>query len=126
MHNTSNTARRYAAILALPVTLAAFGTAVWAETESFPKSATFVCRAALATETATAKMVESSTALVCKPIAVNMHMSDGSMKTIGNVSSRAMAAPDFSHALTPQQINEAYNHWVEKALDIDPETRNSP
>jgi hypothetical protein len=127
MHNTSSAARRYAAILALPVTLAALGTAVRAQTESYgPKSATFVCRPALPSETATAKMVVTSIALVCKPIAVSMHMSDGSMRTIGNVSSRAIAAPDFSGALTPQQINAAYNHWVEKALDIDPETKHTP
>jgi hypothetical protein len=55
-----------------------------------------------------------------------MHMSDGSLKTIGNVTSTAMASPDFSQALTPQQVNAAYNHWLQKALDIDPAVRNSP
>jgi len=114
-------------MLAFPVALAAFATSVPAQTESLvPKAATFICRPSLSDETANAKMMVATTTLVCQPFAVSMHMSDGSMKTIGNVTATAITGPDFSHALTPQQVNAAYNHWVEKALDIDPETRHAP
>jgi hypothetical protein len=125
VNSLTSTARRYAAI-AFPVALAAFATAVWAQPEPpAPNAGTLICRPALASETATAKMVATPTLLVCKPIAVSMHMSDGSMKTIGSVTAKPMSAPDFSQALTPQQATEAYNHWIEKALDIDP-SRSSP
>jgi hypothetical protein len=121
------TAGRRLAILAVAAMSVAFGTAASSQTEPLvPNAATFICRPASADESANARMVHDSTSLVCRPIAVTMHMSNGSMKTIGNVKATALAGPDFSHALTPQQINAAYNHWVEKALDIDPETRHSP
>jgi hypothetical protein len=48
------------------------------------------------------------------------------MRVIGNVSSHAIPAPDFSRALTPQQVNAAYNQWLLKALDIDPATAHTP
>ena len=57
---------------------------------------------------------------------VSMRMNDGSMKMIGAVTSKALPGPDFSHALTPQQVNQAYNAWLERALDIDPAVRHSP
>jgi hypothetical protein len=71
-------------------------------------------------------MIASSTSLVCRPIAVSMHMSDGSLKRIGNVTITPMSGPDFSKALTPHQVEAAYNRWIEKALDIDPITRHTP
>jgi hypothetical protein len=123
---STNRACCYAAALALPVILAVLGTAVWAQTEGpVQNSATFICRPALADESATAKMVAASTSLVCRPFAVRVHMSDGTMKTIGSVTTKAMPGPDFSSALTPQQVNAAYLRWVEKALDIDPQTAHS-
>jgi hypothetical protein len=122
-----NRSKNLAAAIGLPLALAAFGTAVWAQTARLaPDAATYVCRQALPDETASAKMVVSSTSLVCRPIAVAMHMSDGSMRVIGNVSSHAIPAPDFSRALTPQQVNAAYNQWLLKALDIDPATAHTP
>jgi hypothetical protein len=126
MNSSKNAARRYALTLALLLTLTVLGTAARAQTESFANSATLICRPALATEAANAKMMVDTTSLVCRPLAVAMRMSDGSMKTIGSVTSKAMPGPDFSHALTAQQVNAAYNRWVEKALDIDPETRHAP
>jgi hypothetical protein len=127
VNTSTNTSHRYAAALGISLTLASAGTVVWAQTAAVePNAATYICRPALANETASAKMMVSSTSLVCRPFAVSMHMSDGSLKTIGNVTSTAMASPDFSQALTPQQVNAAYNHWLQKALDIDPAVRNSP
>jgi hypothetical protein len=127
MNISTSGALRYAAILAFPVALAALGTVVLAQTDTTePNAATYICRPALTDEAPSAKMVHTSMALVCRPIAVSMHMSDGSMKTIGNVKAKALVAPDFSHAVSPAQVNAAYNHWVEMALDIDPETRHSP
>ena len=125
--NTSRTiARRCAAIFVLPATLAA-ATAVFAQTVSIePNAASYVCRPAAADETASAKMLNSSTTLVCRPIAVAMHMSDGSMKVIGSVTTQAMPGPNFSEALTLRQINAAYNQWLLKALDIDPATQHTP
>jgi hypothetical protein len=120
--------RRYAAILALPVTLTVLGpAAAWAQTQSLAgKPATMICRPAQPGESAAAKMIDGGTPLVCRPFAVSMHMNDGSLKTIGSVTAKPMSGPDFSHALTPQQLNDVYNRWVEKALNIDPATRNSP
>lgn len=118
---------RSAALIVFPLALATFATGAVAQTDnSFANSATYVCRPALADESVSAKMVNNSMSLVCRPIAVELRMRDGSMKTIGNVTSRAVSAPNFSHALTPEQVNAAYNQWVERALGIDPATRHSP
>jgi hypothetical protein len=117
--------RRNAVFLALFMTLGGVVTLGQAD-ERASKYATFICRPTSPGESASAEMVNGATSLVCRPLAVRMHMSDGSMKTIGNVSSRAIPAPDFAHALTPQQINETYNRWLEKTLDIDPAVEHSP
>jgi hypothetical protein len=124
MRHSNHTVRRYAAILAIPIALAVLGTTVWAQAQSMAgKPATMICRPAIAGEAAAAKMIDGGTLLVCRPFAVAMHMDNGSLKTIGSVTAKAMPGPDFSHALTPQQFNEAYNRWLEKALKIDPATR---
>ncbi len=107
-------------LVALPFVLAALAPIAWAQTTPEPMMASFVCRAALSNETANAKMIDSSTTLVCKPFAVEERMSNGSMKTIGNVTVKAQPGPDFSHALTVQQANSAYNSWVNKTFHIDP------
>jgi len=109
-----------AAILALPFVLVALAATVRAQTDQAAMMATWVCRPALASETATAKMVTSSVSLVCKPFAVAMRMSDGSMQTIGNVTAKALPGPDFSGVLTAQQANAAYNAWVRQTFHIDP------
>jgi len=82
-------------------------------------AATLLCRPALANETAVAKMVESSTTLVCKPFAVRMRMRDGSMKVIGNAAAKAQPGPDLSGALTPQQVNAACVRWIEETFHVD-------
>ncbi len=87
---------------------------------------TMVCREAHAGEKPTAKMVGSSTALVCKPFAVSMKMSDGKLKTIGSVRVKAASGPDLTGALTADQINAAYVKWLEARLSIDPATEHSP
>ncbi len=109
-------------MVALPFVLAALAPIAWAQTtDQSAMMASFVCRPALANETANAKMMDSSTTLVCKPFAVAERMSNGSMKTIGNVTVKApQPGPDFSHALTAQQANAAYNAWVNKTFHIDP------
>ena len=109
-------------LLALPV---AFGTVVRAQSTPSMMT-TYICREAHSGETATAKMVASSSELVCKPFAVAEKMSDGSLKTIGSVTAKAQSGPDFSHALTAEQSNAAYNAWVNKAFHIDPATQHSP
>jgi hypothetical protein len=117
----------YGKILACTVALIATGARASAQDESvFPTSATLICRPATADENATAKVMATAALLVCRPFAVSMHMNDGSLKVIGNVRVTAPSGPDFSHALTPQQVNAAYNSWLEKALDIDPAIRHSP
>jgi hypothetical protein len=117
----------YEKIIGCIIALIATGAYASAQDDSvFPTSATLICRPATAGENATAKVMATSGLLVCRPFAVSMHMNDGTLKVIGNVRVAATSGPDFSHALTPQQVNAAYNSWLEKALDIDPETRHSP
>ena len=106
--------------------LVALATAAGADPAPQTPMATLLCRPALPTETATAQMLQSSSLLVCKPFAVTVHMNDGSLRTIGSVSVRPQAGPDFSNAVTPQQFNTAYNDWVLKTLRIDPTTLHSP
>jgi len=114
-------------MLGCAVALLATGANARAQSEAdLPTSATLICRPAAADESGTAKVMATSALLVCRPFAVSMHMNDGSLKVIGNVRVAAAPAPDFSHAFTAQQINAAYNSWLEKALDIDPAVRHSP
>jgi hypothetical protein len=118
---------RYGKILGCTIALIATGTYAPAQDESdFPTSATLICRPAATDENATAKVMATSGLLVCRPFAASMHMSDGTLKVIGDVRVATPSGPDFSHALSPQQINAAYNSWLEKALDIDPAIRHSP
>ncbi len=118
MDLTSNRGRVAGLIFSL--TLLAAGTSVLAQSAmDQTKMATLICRPALASETANATMTKSSTQLVCEPFAVSMHMSDGSMKTIGSATAKASAGPDFSGALTAQQANAAYNKWVMQTFSIN-------
>jgi hypothetical protein len=108
------------AIVALSASLVAFATTlVFAQADQSAMMATYICRPAMAGEAASAKMMASAQLLECKPIAMTEHMSDGSMKTIGNVKATP-SGPDFSGALTAQQANAAYNAWVNKTFHIDP------
>ena len=113
--------RLRAASLALPALVALSTTELRAATaDEFATTATYVCRASLPGEGPSAKMLDEPTLLACKPLAVSMRMDDGSVRTIGNVAAKPAAGPDFSHALTPGQINEAYERWYEHTLGIDP------
>ena len=114
------TQRGHLAALVLAVTALVAGTSVFAQSMmDETKMATLICRPARSGETANAAMTKTSTQLVCKPFAVRMHMSDGSMKTIGNTSVKAQPGPDLSRALTPQQSTDAYNKWVTQTFSID-------
>jgi len=113
--------RLCAATLAVPALVAVTTpTLRAATTDEFATTATYVCRASLPGEGPSAKMLDEPTLLACKPLAVSLRMPDGSMRTIGNVAAKPAAAPDFSHALTPGQIDEAYERWYERTLGIDP------
>jgi len=116
---TNFTGRRTAA-LTFFVALATWATATWAQsTMGEPMAATLLCRPALASETASAKMIVSSTTLVCKPFAVRLRMGDGEMKVIGNAAAKPASGPDLSGALTPQQINAACARWIEQTFHVD-------
>jgi hypothetical protein len=111
--------------LALVFTSAGFlATAAWAQTPN--SMATLICRPAAAGETANAKMMATSTTLVCESFALNLPMSDGTMKTIGSVTAKPMSGPDFTGALTVQQDNAAYTKWVQQTFRIDPARVHQP
>jgi hypothetical protein len=112
--------RRSWAVLGFSAAFAATGLAVHAEAPpQSPLEGTLICRQASAAEQATAKMVSSSTALVCRPIAVAMRGGDGSLHIIGDTHARAQAGPDFSKAVTPAQMREACERWLETFFHID-------
>ena len=115
---------RLIGVLALPVALLSLVTVTLAKPEG--DMATMICRPAQSNETASAKMVATSTPLVCKPFAVSMHMSDGKMQTIGSVTAKPVAGPDLTNALTPAQFNAAYNKWIQVTFHIDPATEHTP
>lgn len=81
----------------------------------------YVCRTVESGDTANAKMMSGPT-LVCRPETIQLHMSGGSMKTIGRVMSEKrdiLTGPDLSKALTPQQINDAYVKFIQEAFHVD-------
>ena len=87
---------------------------------------TFVCRESLPSEAPTAKMVNSPTTLVCRPLVYTIRGEDGTMRTIGTASAKVPLGPDLSKALTPQQFETAYSQWLERTLKIDPQIIHSP
>jgi hypothetical protein len=114
-------------VAAMSVTLVAASVpfAAGADAEA-PTMSTFACRESLPHEAPTAKMMDSPTTLVCRPIAVAIRSGDGELRTIGNVTARPVPGPDFSRALTPQQVDSTYTQWLEKFLNIDPQVYHSP
>lgn len=84
-----------------------------------PMVANLLCRRTIGAEIGNAKMIQDSVLLVCRPIAINMRMSDGSMKTIGSVSANPISGPNFSNPVSPARYQEAYNTWVERTFHID-------
>jgi len=118
---------RRVALLAFSVALASSSTTLNAQTTTqTSKLATYICRPAQPDETATATMASGAMKLECRPFAVNMRMSDGSMKTIGNTTVKPQPGPDLSHALTAQQIQEACVAWLYQVLKIEPATVHTP
>ncbi len=111
---------RLPATLACLVAFAATAPAAQAETAAQKSlEGTLLCRPADAAETATATMVSSSTTLVCRPIAVAMRKGDGSLRIIGDTHAQPLPGPDFSKALTPEQMREVCEKWVEAVFHID-------
>ncbi len=111
---------RLRATLAVLAALAATAPAVQAQT--VPQNAlegTLLCRTSHPAESATAKMVSGSTTLVCRPIAIAMRKGDGSLQIIGDVHAQPQPGPDFSKALTPEQVREVCEKWVETVFHID-------
>jgi hypothetical protein len=120
MNLATKSAYRCLAALGLLAALAGPSTSVIAQTTpQSPKEATYICRQPVANEPVTAKMVSGSTTLVCRPLAINMRMSDGTMKTIGNATVTPQQGPDFSKALTPQQFQQACETWLERVFFIN-------
>jgi hypothetical protein len=117
---------RASLVAASSVALAATSAPFAAEADGeVPTMSTFVCRESLPNEMPTAKMMDSATTLVCRPIAVAIRGDDGKMRTIGNVMAKPVSAPDFSKALTPQETDDAYTRWLEKFLNIDHQVYHS-
>lgn len=117
---STKVASRCIAMLGLSAALAGPSASVVAEaTTEAPMEATLICRQAHSDETATAKMVSASTTLVCRPFAVSMSMGDGSMKIIGDVKAPPQPGPDFSKALTPLQIQQVCEKWLERVFYIN-------
>ena len=111
---------RLRATLACLAAVAATASAVQAQTAPQKSlEGTLLCRTADASEKVTATMVSSSTTLVCRPIAFAMRTSDGSLKVIGDTHVQPQSGPDFSKALTPQQMQEACEKWLETVFHID-------
>ena len=120
MSTSTKVGRRAAAMLGLLAAVAGSSLSGVAQTTSqAPLEASLICRQAHADEAVTAKMVATSMTLVCRPIAVSMRMSDGSMKIIGNATAKPQSGPNFSKALTPQQMQEACEKWLETVFHID-------
>lgn len=80
---------------------------------------TYICHQATAGETPNAKMTAaSSTALECRAVSLGLKMSNGSMRMIGEVSTKRTSGPDLSKALTPGQVNDAWVKWTEATFNI--------
>ncbi len=116
----ATTARGICSVLAASLAVGFASQAAGAQSAPADRAATFVCRPAATSEAPSAKMIASATLLVCEPLAITLPMSDGSMKTIGSTTAKPRPGPDLTGALTPQQVQTAYNRWLLKTLDIDP------
>ena len=110
-------------LIATLMAAALLGAPAIARADDTQEGTTYVCRPSASDETPNAKMTSAtSTALICRPITLTLHMSGGTMRTIGQVtakSSNVLTGPDLSKALTPQQINDAYIKFIEQTFHID-------
>jgi hypothetical protein len=77
--------------------------------------ATYVCRSASTGEKPNSMMGTSG--LVCKPVAIEMKMSDGKMHMMGNPKATAVRTPDSS-GLTSAQLNDAYAKWLNDLFSV--------
>jgi len=81
---------------------------------------TYVCRLAVAGENSNARMTRNSDSLLtCAPISIAVKMSNGSLHTIGHVTTKAPSGPDLSQALTPGQVNDAWVKYIESTFHVD-------
>jgi hypothetical protein len=82
------------------------------------KEATYVCRPAASAEKPSAMM--GTTALVCKPIAVAVHMSDGKTHMMGNAMVKTPASTPSVTGLTTMQLNDAYAKFLQEEFSVPP------
>lgn len=115
---SNTTSRRWAALAALAAPFSLLIATAHAQNASENIMASYICRPVIGSETANARMNSQGTALLCRPFAVGLRMDDGSMKVIGNVTSRPIPGPAYSKALTAQQVNDAWNSWIEEKFQI--------
>jgi hypothetical protein len=81
----------------------------------------YICRAIATGETPNARMTaDRSTQLLCRPVEMTLKMSGGNLRTIGRTTAKsAPDGPDLSHALTPEQVNDAYVTFIDEEFHID-------
>jgi len=81
----------------------------------------FVCRTIVGGEIPNGQMTSpSATQLICRPVEITLKMSGGSLRTIGRTTAKTAAdGPDLSHALTPEQVNDAYVRFIDQEFHID-------
>jgi hypothetical protein len=74
----------------------------------------WICRAATDVQNENATMTNAErTALICKPLRIEVRMSNSTMVRIGSTHAKPVPdGPDLSHALTPAQINDAWARFL--------------
>ncbi|GAC1426654.1 MAG: hypothetical protein NVSMB5_21260 [Candidatus Velthaea sp.] len=104
------------ALLALPLTASAADTDMDSANAANSNYGVVVCRVAKSGEKINARMVNRATSLVCKPIDPQ-----GSMATIAMVKAKSPSkfGPNLSAALTPDQVNRAWQRYIDKTFMID-------
>jgi hypothetical protein len=110
------------ALVAAPVLAAAVAGLLAAfpqMTRADDSATTYICHPATGGATANAEMKNTSTALVCHAVSLELHMSSGKMRVIGTVTSKPASSPDFSNALTPAQVNDAWAHYVMTTFNVE-------
>jgi len=66
--------------------------------------------------------MRDATTLVCKPLSIEARLSDNTMMRIGSTRSNAAAGPDLSHALSAEQVNDAWARFIMRQLNEVPFT----
>jgi hypothetical protein len=79
----------------------------------------YICRPVVAGETGNAKMTAASeTTLKCKPVSLALKMSTGTMHMIGHVTATSPTGPNYTGALTPAQLNDAWVKYIEETFHV--------